>query len=530
MMEADSRTRYRGGVLVDVVRTTPVDREIRHYRRWFLFAVIAILLLVIGVFLARFNKDRPVSYRDPEQHFKYGSIGSEPGGSLADAVGGVLPPYWIFVTLPQVCPDKLPGGYESLGWIYEGGADLPIGVSRRYRLGFDQVGLNCASCHTGTYRASAGGERVVVPGMPSHQLELQGFFDFVLGCTLDERFTADRVIAEIERAGGDLDFLEKAIYRNQLVPRTREATLLLANRLKPILDNPRVTRWGHGRVDTFNPYKAIQFNWNLAQLPESELTGASDFPALWWQGPREGMQLHWDGNNTSLQERNLSASLGAGVTPVTIDHANLQRVAAWIRDLPPPKYPFPIDEAKAQRGAAIYAGQCTACHGDHRFREGNAEQAKASVAGTRVGTVEPIQAVGTDRKRLDSYTFTFASNQYTLYPDSTYQFKNFRKTNGYSNQPLDGLWARAPYLHNGSVPTLRDLLEPPERRPVAFYRGYDVYDPQKVGFITNVSAEGGRRFSRYDTRLPGNHNGGHLWGTQLSDDEKDALVEYMKTL
>ncbi len=72
-----------------------------------------------------------------------------------------------------------------------------------------------------------------------------------------------------------------------------------------------------------------------------------------------------------------------------------------------------------------------------------------------------IGAIGTDRHRLDSYTTTFALNQYGLYPDSPYRFTHFRKTNGYANQPLDGIWVRGPYLHNGSVPTLRDLLERP---------------------------------------------------------------------
>ena len=64
----------------------------------------------------------------------------------------MLPPYLIFKTLPKVCPDKLPGGYASLGLVFEPNHDMPIGVSRRWRLGLEQVGLNCAVCHTGTVR------------------------------------------------------------------------------------------------------------------------------------------------------------------------------------------------------------------------------------------------------------------------------------------------------------------------------------------------------------------------------------------
>jgi hypothetical protein len=146
-----------------------------------------------------------------------------------------------------------------------------------------------------------------------------------------------------------------------------------------------------------------------------------------------------------------------------------------------------------------------------------------------VGRVVEADQIGTDRYRLNSYTPMFAANQYSLFPDSPYRFKRFRKTNGYANHPLDGIWARAPYLHNGSVPTLRDLLELPDNRPATFYRGYDLYDRVRVGFVSNEPAAGGRRFFRYDTTVPGNFNSGHLYGTQLPADDKIAVVEYLKT-
>jgi hypothetical protein len=98
--------------------------------------------------------------------------------------------------------------------------------------------------------------------------------------------------------------------------------------------------------------------------------------------------------------------------------------------------------------------------------------------------------------------------------------------------PLDGIWLRAPYLHNGSVPTLRALLEPTERRPKVFYRGNDVYDRIDVGFVADAPDDHGRRFFRFDTSGPGNGNAGHegrAYGTELSDADKAALVEYLKT-
>lgn len=522
MSSGELRTRTKDQVLLDEVRQTPVDRSLGRTRRRALWMLLLVVLVLIAVWLVwRFNADRPVDYAAIEDHFKYGSIGSEPGGSIFNAAGGLLPPYPVFKVLPEICPDKLPGGYASLGLLFEEGKALPIGVSRRFRLGVQQVGLNCAVCHTGTVRDTRQSKPRLILGMPAHQLDLQNFFRFVLNCALDERFTADNVLGTLEEQGEELGWFDRLLYRYAVIPRTREQTLRLARRLELIMGE-KVTPWGPGRVDTFNPYKGIQFNWPLDRMPLSELIGASDFPSLWNQKPRDGMYLHWDGNNDSVDERNLSASLGAGVTPVTIDHERLGRVRDWIWTLPPPAYPYPIDRAKAERGQELYERYCLECHADHRFKEG-------VVVGSRVGQVEDIADIGTDPYRLNSYTYTFAVNQYTLYPDSKYRFTHFRKTNGYANQPLDGLWARAPYLHNGSVPTLRDLLEPPKLRPKRFYRGYDVFDQERVGFFSDVAEENGAPYSLFDTSLPGNGNGGHIYAVHLPGEEKAAIVEYLKT-
>jgi processive rubber oxygenase RoxA-like protein len=522
----EAKTRNKDRILVDDVRESPVDQWLFHFRKIVVWVVIALVILIIVVAVAwRFLADRPVTYRTAEDHFKYGSIGSEPGGSLLQAVGGVLPPYWIFKALPRICPDLLPGGYASLGLLFEKDRDLPIGVSQRFRLGFEQVGLNCAICHTGTYRTSPQSEPRVVLGMPAHGLDLQRFFGFVTDCTLDARFTADNVIGRVKELGGRLGPFDRLLYRLQLVPRTQAAVLAQKNRVGILLGDGAMA-WGAGRVDTFNPYKALQFNWPLAKLPEAELFAASDYPSLWNQKPREGMELHWDGNNDSLDERNRSASLGAGVTPVTIDYRALARVKEWALTLPPPAYPFDVDPALAARGEVLYReNKCVRCHADVRFRTAGFVDPAWTV-----GRVEPLSEIGTDPGRWRSYTFLFASNQYSLYPDSKHRFTHFRKTAGYANHPLDGIWLRAPYLHNGSVPTLRDLLDAPEARPKVFYRGYDVYDPVKVGFRTDVAEEGGRKFFRFDVNQKGNGNGGHVYGVRLPDADKKALVEYMKRL
>jgi hypothetical protein len=235
------------------------------------------------------------------------------------------------------------------------------------------------------------------------------------------------------------------------------------------------------------------------------------------------MQLHWDGNNTKFEERNRSAAFGTGATPPTLDRKRIRRIEDWLLAREPPTYVYPIDPNLAARGAAVYQQYCASCHGTNGRK----------FDGEYVGKVTPIEQVGTDRHRLDSYTYDLAVNQSLLYAGyGEERFSNFRKTFGYVNMPLDGLWLRAPYLHNGSVPTLRHLLEPSPKRPKVFYRGYDVYDPKKVGFVSDVAEEKGRSYFKFDTTVPGNSNQGHegrRYGTDLPAGEKEALVEYLKT-
>jgi hypothetical protein len=100
-----------------------------------------------------------------------------------------------------------------------------------------------------------------------------------------------------------------------------------------------------------------------------------------------------------------------------------------------------------------------------------------------------------------------------------------RNIYGYEARPLAGIWARAPYLHNGSVPSLAQLfrLKPRQQR---FYAGSLAYDPVDVGFVSDGSKGG----ALLDTTLPGNSNQGHEYGTRLSESEKRDLITYLKSL
>lgn len=495
---------------------------------------MALALLFAVVLWQRFSSDRAVEYAEIEQHFKYGSTGGERSSGF---------PYWIFKAMPEVCARHLPGGYASLGFIFEEGKELPIGMSLRNYQGIDRTFLNCAVCHVSTVRDTPDAKPRLVLGMPANTFNLFAFQKFIFDCGRDPKFASEFIVPEIDRQmkmkGEKLSLLDRYLVYPVAVALMRERIGMLYGRLGPLLND---TDWGPGRTDTFNPNKVL-FNFSLDQIPERERNAAVDFPSIWLQKPRQGMQLHWDGNNIMSEERNKNAAFGTGTTPPTIDLAAIGRLEQWLLTAEPPRYPFPIDSAKSARGATIYAEYCAGCHGkDGRnfsapagteTRECvNPQRAEAELYGPEVGKITPIELIGTDRHRLDSYSYELVVNLGTVYAGYPHRYCHYRKTFGYANMPLDGVWLRAPYLHNGSVPTLRDLLEPATKRPKLFYRGNDVYDPARVGFVSTVADQSGRRFSAYDTAKPGNANAGHegkRYGTDLSADDKDALVEFMKT-
>ena len=498
-----------------MTHVTAVEAALHRRRRrwrpllWLLLAALVVVLVLAFAILVRVLQSGTPHYRDADSHFRYGSIGAEIESGI---------PYKVWKALPELYPEAFPeGDYSSYGFLYEAGRDLPIGISRRKVSGVDLVWFNCAVCHTGTYRAGENDKPTIVSGMPAHQLDLHGFTQLVLRAAGDPKMAPRSLRKAMREAGAGLGPAESILWSIAVFPRLREGMIDRASRLQPLLD--RQEPWGHGRVDTFNPYKVLAFGWPGHSLDPSEITGAADFPSIFLQGPREGMQLHWDGNNPSLAERNLSAALGAGVTPETVKHQAIGRVADWLLNLPPPASPHRPDQDAIERGRAIYMQDCAACHG-WQGPDGYVFE------GEYLGQVTPLGQVGTSADRLNSYTQAFSDAQIaTLFAGTPYAFRQFRKTDGYANAPLDGLWLRGPYLHNGSVPTLAALLEPPALRPKRFQRGGDLIDPQG-GFVAPDCTP---QKPCYDTAQPGNSNAGHLWGTDLPPAQKADLLAYLLT-
>ena len=460
--------------------------------------VIVLFALVVGIVLwYHLFREVTAYYASPEEHFKYGSIGAERETGI---------PYLIWLALPRMFPEKLPGegGLASLGVKWEEGREMPIGFTKE-TIGFPRVAINCGTCHVTQYRTSPEAEPRFIVGGPSHELDSQSYQRFLLNSASDPRFTADNILNEIS-SFHDMSWFETLLYRYIIIPQTRRALLEEKEAFAWTEHRPP---WGPGRLDPFNPVK-----FQLFQLPEDGSVGNSDIPPIWNQEPRVGMSLHWDGLLATFWEIAINSAIGDGARGKALDFESLHRVEAFLKTVPPPQYPFAVDAALAAQGSELYASQCASCH---------------AFGGERTGTVIPVEEVGTDRHRVDAWTWGEVEAWIKLAEDyDEFSFETIGKRNGYVAMPLDGVWARAPYLHNGSVPSLQDLLTPPEQRPALFYRGYNVYDPEKVGFISQ-GPEAQRAGFRYDTAVTGNANGGHNYGTELSPAEKSALIEYLKT-
>lgn len=198
---------------------------------------------------------------------------------------------------------------------------------------------------------------------------------------------------------------------------------------------------------------------------------------------------------------------------------NFKDVVAWIKELEPPAYPQPIDEELAAQGERVYFQNCSTCHGEYGSRE---TYPNKIVSLDEIKTDPLYASYAVQAPIVEWYNQSwFATTQPTSY---------FEPEAGYVAPPLDGVWATAPYLHNGSVPTLEDLLNS-YQRPTYWQRSgrRNDYNYQKVGW-NYTEEKNGRGKWTYDTTLPGYSNAGHYFGDHLTEEERWALIEYLKTL
>lgn len=256
-----------------------------------------------------------------------------------------------------------------------------------------------------------------------------------------------------------------------------------------------------------------------ANLPEL------DTPAWWILGKKA--TKYYDGRTDARSARSNMQFLLGELTLGQFQELEppFRDIDAYLKSLTPPQYPFPIDRARAGRGETIFTKTCARCHGTY----GPDGSYPSRIVDLDVIGTDPARALGISDRFVAHYNATWFAD----YPVAEEMI-------GYQAPPLDGIWATAPYLHNGSVPTLFHVLKS-STRPARFRRppstDFAHYDTVKVGWTFETVAEPPdpslpvheARFI-FETARFGLGNGGHTFGDKLSDDERMDVIEFLKTL
>jgi mono/diheme cytochrome c family protein len=419
-------------------------------------------------------------------------------GRIALTQTGYLKPVWKSETyekvgdlwgVPHPDPKADPEGYASAFNRRYGlhpapfpNDGLPLGLRRGVTKDGRRVGIqiDCMVCHGG----SIGGTSY--PYLGNSTLDLKGLFD-------------DLTRAEGKRppfATFTLNSTRGTVNAGQV------AALLIS------LKNP-----------DFTPRS---FPLPLgANIPEV------DTPPWWRIGRKE--TIYYDGRTDADSVRTNMQFVMAekSLEEMKALEPNFRDIQAYLKSLKPPAYPFEIESPKADRGKAIFAKKCASCHGTYGP---GGKYPNRIIELEEVGT-DPARALGISRKLVEHYNSTWLGEG----------SPGDLEMHGYQAPPLDGIWATAPFLHNGSVPTLHALLKSSER-PRAFRRpsstDFAHFDKVNVGWkveplaavpdLSKLSPYEARYY--FDTSRFGLGNGGHTFGDKLSEEDRTALIEYLKTL
>jgi mono/diheme cytochrome c family protein len=362
---------------------------------------------------------------------------------------------------------------------------LPLGLVEAPRLFTKGITNNCLICHAGRI----AGQTII--GLGNASLDLQSLF---ADLSAAEGFTL-RVPFQFSYVRGTIDPVSPVAH----LMRLRDPDL---NLQKPI------------DLDLFD---------NVC----------SDPPA-WWLLKRK-VTRDWTGGidvrSTRIDMANLLTPLNSGARireqePVFAD------IHAFVLSVQPPRYPFTVDAARAARGQKLFTATCVRCHGTY------------GPGGHYPNKVVALDTIGTDRtlaeaiskRNLDYFNQSWFGRQKG--PDGGHY--QVIEHHGYQAPPLDGIWATAPYFHNGSAPTVYHVLNS-AARPRYFTRSFGTekedYDPVRLGWKIRVVSDplaaglaSHERRRLYDTTQPGRGNGGHTFGDAFTEDQRRDVIEYLKTL
>jgi RoxA-like, cytochrome c-like len=453
-----------------------------------------------------------------------------------------------FLTAPASAtsnPDGLPIG------LYKTPVDFPDGKHKCWKGNW--LGLGCAGCHTG--QVNYRGQQIRIEGGPSH-IDIGGLTDQL-----------SKALANL----GDQQVAARFLARVKLPPPDVLTGLGCFKQLPSIPTDPHNpdTIAGAGRLDAhgagLNQLLATPMDEPRNYAP---LTAPVRYPPL-WDTPRFSWVLY-NGSIRQPLTRNLIEALGvqapikhdATMIEPNVTHAVQMENVVWgqraLMDLRSPRWPDTIlgapDLKLAAYGQAVYAKACANCHDPapaaaapgacdeipvrlYDLKQIGTDPEQATTFANRRVTLSkiggPVDIANFDAARIvtgnvaEQWIAKSKDNAAAAAAINCGRPNEYRGVLQYRARPLNGIWAMAPYLHNGSVPSLHDLLLPPEQRPQTFYVGNWEFDPARVGYAMESQTPGTFLF---DTTVRGNSNAGHAYGTDLSEDDRKALVEYLKTL
>ncbi|MBX3744976.1 MAG: hypothetical protein KF833_06670 [Verrucomicrobiae bacterium] len=453
---------------------------------------------------------------------------------------------------------------------------LPVGFVKDVdeRSGESWVGVTCAACHTGQLRYRGVGIRI--DGGPTLADAESFFFDLAAALTATQREDAkfQRFARAVQGGGGDPSGAAELRAKleavtGDIVARNRR------NRPTPGAGMP-----GYARLDAFGNIFNEVAGHDLGVADNVKPPDAPvSYPSLWDTPQMDRVQWNGIAHNGGIGPlaRNIGEALGAfarvNIQPErglegyesSVRVENMGLLEKWLDTLWSPQWPekflTAINASKAARGRGHYDRHCVSCHAlldrtnpsrriqvvlvpisETKTDPGMATGALRQVATGRLKDRPSLVVLGTrfgDSALAadilgNAVAGTIIGQPVPAFEAALEEYMAIRTvstvpTPVYRARPLNGVWATAPYLHNGSVPNLWSLLQRPEERPVEFHVGNREYDPVHVGYQTTPDADGVS--SVFDTRRPGNANTGHAWGTtELSDEEKWELVEFLKSL
>jgi hypothetical protein len=473
---------------------------------------------------------------------------------------------------PRTNPDGLPIGISKTVISKPAWKDAPVG---------EFAGPTCAMCHESELRYQ--GKRIRIDGGNANAVDMQAYIqalDAAMQATLKDSAKFDRLASRLKATTADAKAQLRARFEPQ-ASKTHEYTTTSAATPHP---------WGPARLDAVSMI-SNRTTANLPGIPQNISTPTAPVkPPFLWNAP-QGLWTQWAAFIQDPYPRNLFETMGVymdinlrasspaeGLFASNADVPALQRVENQLGRLAPPSWPEEIfgkiDRAKAQAGKALFMENCASCHNawPYRWTEANKFGKRFVLVG-----LTPQSYIGTDTTQANvlrpfAITGPLSDNlPGELRGKGVLPFGEFRRAvqlsiaeraladlkmtdaekanlHGYRELPTprppdlvykaaprDGVWATGPFMHNGSVPNLYEMLIPAKERTKKFYVGRD-FDPVKVGIDT--SGNSGRFL--LDTALVGNSNAGHSFedgprgngviGPLLTDEQRWALVEYLKSI